>query len=80
MPEQIKKAAVIGSGVMGSQIAAHLANAGIEVLLMDIVPEGAPEANHLAKSALERMKSMTPPPSCIRISSSASPPPTCAMT
>jgi 3-hydroxyacyl-CoA dehydrogenase len=62
MPEQIKKAAVIGSGVMGSQIAAHLANAGIEVLLMDIVPEGAPEANHLAKSALERMKSMDPAP------------------
>ena len=34
----IKKAAVVGSGVMGSRIACHLANVGIEVLLLDIVP------------------------------------------
>jgi 3-hydroxyacyl-CoA dehydrogenase len=34
----IKKAAVLGSGVMGSGIAAHLANIGIPTLLMDIVP------------------------------------------
>lgn len=38
MTYQIKKAAVIGSGVMGSGIAAHLANIGIPVLLLDIVP------------------------------------------
>jgi 3-hydroxyacyl-CoA dehydrogenase len=36
---QIKKAAVLGSGVMGAQIAAHLANAGIPSLLLDIVPQ-----------------------------------------
>ncbi|MFZ4617088.1 MAG: 3-hydroxyacyl-CoA dehydrogenase/enoyl-CoA hydratase family protein [Rectinemataceae bacterium] len=35
---QIQKAAVLGSGVMGATIAAHLANAGIRVLLMDMVP------------------------------------------
>ncbi|MCH7914271.1 MAG: hypothetical protein IH856_14730, partial [Deltaproteobacteria bacterium] len=35
---EIKNAAVIGSGVMGSGIAAHLANAGVPVVLMDIVP------------------------------------------
>lgn len=35
---KIKRAAVLGSGVMGSQIAMHLANVGIEVLLLDIVP------------------------------------------
>ncbi|HAM71065.1 MAG TPA: hypothetical protein DCM86_05420, partial [Verrucomicrobiales bacterium] len=34
----IQKAAVIGAGTMGAQIAAHLANVGIPVLLMDIVP------------------------------------------
>ncbi|SHJ80734.1 3-hydroxyacyl-CoA dehydrogenase [Dethiosulfatibacter aminovorans DSM 17477] len=34
----IKKAAVIGSGVMGGAIAAHLANAGIKVVLLDIIP------------------------------------------
>ena len=39
MAYQIKKAAVLGSGVMGSGIAAHLANIGIPVLLLDIVPK-----------------------------------------
>jgi 3-hydroxyacyl-CoA dehydrogenase len=34
----IKRAAVLGSGVMGSALAAHLANAGIPTLLLDIVP------------------------------------------
>lgn len=34
----IRKAAVIGAGTMGAQIAAHLANVGVPVLLMDIVP------------------------------------------
>ena len=33
-----KKAAVLGSGVMGSGIAAHLANVGIPTLLLDVVP------------------------------------------
>jgi len=36
---QIRKVAVLGSGVMGSAIAAHLANAGIPSLLLDIVPD-----------------------------------------
>jgi 3-hydroxyacyl-CoA dehydrogenase len=40
MRKPIRRAAVIGAGVMGSGIAAHLANAGVEVLLMDIVPPG----------------------------------------
>jgi len=35
---EIKRAGVLGAGVMGAQIAAHLASAGIEVCLMDIVP------------------------------------------
>ncbi|MCR2823100.1 3-hydroxyacyl-CoA dehydrogenase NAD-binding domain-containing protein [Lederbergia panacisoli] len=39
MSFSIKKAAVLGSGVMGSGIAAHLANVGIPVLLLDIVPK-----------------------------------------
>ena len=37
----IRKAAVIGAGVMGSGIAAHLTNAGIPTLLLDIVPKNA---------------------------------------
>ena len=39
MKRRIKKAAVIGSGIMGSGIACHLANIGVEVLLLDIVPK-----------------------------------------
>ena len=35
---KIKKAAVLGSGVMGSRIACHFANIGLEVVLLDIVP------------------------------------------
>ena len=38
MKREIRRAAVLGAGVMGSGIAAHLANAGIPVLLLDIVP------------------------------------------
>ncbi|MGN0003506.1 MAG: 3-hydroxyacyl-CoA dehydrogenase family protein, partial [Sphingobacterium composti] len=38
MMRSIKKVAVLGSGVMGSRIACHFANIGVEVLLMDIVP------------------------------------------
>lgn len=38
MDKTIKKVTVLGSGVMGSQIACHFANIGVEVLLLDIVP------------------------------------------
>ena len=52
----IKKVAVLGSGVMGSRIACHFANIGVQVLLLDIVPEGAGEdkksRNKLVNDAL----------------------------
>ena len=35
---RVEKAAVLGSGTMGAQIAAHLANAGVPTLLLDIAP------------------------------------------
>jgi 3-hydroxyacyl-CoA dehydrogenase len=56
----IKKVAVLGSGVMGSGIAGVIANAGIPVLLLDIVPkEGG--RNSLAEGAIEKQaKSSTP--------------------
>ncbi|GJD35422.1 3-hydroxyacyl-CoA dehydrogenase/enoyl-CoA hydratase family protein [Methylobacterium aerolatum] len=56
----IRKVAVIGAGVMGSGIAAHVANAGVPVLLMDIVPEGAADRNALAKGAVARMLKTQP--------------------
>lgn len=39
MRRTIKKLAVLGSGIMGSRIACHYANIGVEVLLLDIVPK-----------------------------------------
>ena len=47
----ISKVAVIGSGVMGGGIAAHVANAGVPVLLLDIVPPGAKNRNVVAEQA-----------------------------
>ena len=41
MNRKINKVAVLGSGVMGSRIACHFANIGVEVLLLDIVPKEA---------------------------------------
>jgi len=52
----IQKTAVIGAGTMGSAIAAHMANGGAEVILLDIVPEGANDRSILAKKSLEKMK------------------------
>ncbi len=48
---EINKVAVLGAGVMGSTIAAHLANAGIEVLLLDLPSDDDP--NKIAKKGLE---------------------------
>ena len=59
---EIRKAAVIGSGVMGSGIAAHIANAGVPVVLMDIVPKGANNRSILAEGAIERMLKTDPAP------------------
>jgi 3-hydroxyacyl-CoA dehydrogenase len=39
MTYRIKKVAVLGSGVMGSRIACHFANIGVQVLLLDIAPK-----------------------------------------
>lgn len=59
-PREIRKVAVIGAGVMGAGIAAHVANAGIEVLLLDIVPEGATNRNAIAEKAVERLLKADP--------------------
>jgi 3-hydroxyacyl-CoA dehydrogenase len=44
MKRNIKKVAVIGSGIMGSGIACHFANIGVEVLLLDIIPRELTES------------------------------------
>lgn len=67
---QIKKAAVLGSGVMGSGIACHLANIGVEVLMLDIVPfdlkedeKQSPRArNRIVNSSLDAAIKSKPAP------------------
>ncbi len=60
MTQEIKKVAVLGSGVMGSGIAAHLANAGLSVMLLDIVPDGATDPNIVAKDSLAKLVKTEP--------------------
>ncbi|CAM3004885.1 3-hydroxyacyl-CoA dehydrogenase/enoyl-CoA hydratase family protein [Paenibacillus sediminis] len=76
MTRTIRKAAVIGSGVMGSAITAHLANVGIPCLLLDIVPAAltpqeeeagltlsSPKVrNRLALNAIALLKKTNPAP------------------
>ncbi|HEY8098754.1 MAG TPA: 3-hydroxyacyl-CoA dehydrogenase NAD-binding domain-containing protein [Methylobacter sp.] len=58
----IRKVAVIGAGVMGAGIAAHIANAGIPVYLLDIVPKDADNRNSIAESAIAKMLKADPAP------------------
>src|SRR5699024_8241564 len=76
MNRKIKQAAVIGSGVMGAQIAAHLANLGIKTLMLDIVPDELTEEekakgltledkrvrNRIVATNKERLKKLKPSP------------------
>jgi 3-hydroxyacyl-CoA dehydrogenase len=53
---------VIGSGLMGSAIAAHLANAGCKVNLLDITDKKHENKNHLADLALKKLTKIKPSP------------------
>lgn len=55
MKKAIKKVAVLGSGVMGSRIACHFANIGVQVLLLDIVPRDLPEDKQKDKAARNKI-------------------------
>lgn len=65
---RFRKAAVLGAGVMGSGIAAHLAGAGLDVLLLDIVPPDVAAAggtdkrarNKFSLGALDKLKTARP--------------------
>ena len=47
IPERIDRAAVLGAGIMGAAIAAHLANVGIPTLLLDMPPREGDDRNSL---------------------------------
>src|SRR5690625_6179539 len=53
MSHKIKRAAVLGSGVMGSGIAAHLANNGIPTIMLDISPNELTKKDEAAGLTLE---------------------------
>lgn len=54
MKYNIHRAVVIGSGTMGAAIAAHLANIGVPVTLLDIVPKDSPDKNKIVKEGWDR--------------------------
>jgi 3-hydroxyacyl-CoA dehydrogenase len=66
MKHRIEKAVVLGAGTMGSRIAAHLANAGLPCILLDIVPPGlagdasAADRNKIVRAGLEGAKKSKP--------------------
>ena len=68
MKRNIKKVVVLGSGVMGSRIACHFAGAGVQVLLLDMVPKDfesstkPAERNKLVNDALQAAVKSNPSP------------------
>ncbi|MDP8946939.1 MAG: 3-hydroxyacyl-CoA dehydrogenase/enoyl-CoA hydratase family protein, partial [Actinomycetota bacterium] len=61
MTHRIRRVAVLGAGTMGAQVAAHCANAGLKVDLLDIAPD-KPDAgkNDIVEAGFNRMKSARP--------------------
>ncbi|MEQ8524954.1 3-hydroxyacyl-CoA dehydrogenase/enoyl-CoA hydratase family protein [Gracilimonas sp.] len=58
----IRKVAVLGSGVMGSQIAAHCVNAGLDVILLDLKSDDPNRPNKIAEESLQKASKMKPAP------------------
>src|ERR687889_819412 len=59
MSHGIRKVAVLGAGTMGAAIAAHCANAGLEVDLLDMAPDDD-DKNAVVEAGFERMKNARP--------------------
>jgi 3-hydroxyacyl-CoA dehydrogenase len=57
----IRKAAVVGAGTMGSGIAAHLTNAGVPVVMLDIAGRGGDGRSAVAENAVRRLLESSPP-------------------
>jgi 3-hydroxyacyl-CoA dehydrogenase len=59
MTHRIRRVAVLGAGTMGAAIAAHCANAGLEVDLLDIAPDDG-DKNDIVEAGFERMRKARP--------------------
>src|SRR4051812_4349001 len=57
----VKKVAVLGAGVMGAQIAAHLVNAKVPVVLFDLPAKEGPK-NGIVLKAIDNLKKLNPAP------------------
>ncbi|MGE4306718.1 MAG: 3-hydroxyacyl-CoA dehydrogenase NAD-binding domain-containing protein [Novosphingobium sp.] len=62
MADTIRKVCVIGAGTMGAGIAAQVANAGVPVVLLDIVPKKGSNRNAIAEGAVAKMLKTEPAP------------------
>src|ERR671916_1400357 len=60
MSHRIRRVAVLGAGTMGAAIAAHCANAGLEVDLHDIAPDGDDDKNAVVEAGFDRMRNARP--------------------
>lgn len=58
----IRKVAVLGAGVMGAQIAAHCANAGVPVVLFDLPAKDGGDPNAIARKAVDGLRKLDPAP------------------
>jgi len=58
---QVRKAAVLGAGVMGAQIAAHLVNANVPVFLLELAAKDA-DSNASVRRAIENLSKIEPAP------------------
>jgi 3-hydroxyacyl-CoA dehydrogenase len=61
-PLIVRKVAVLGAGVMGAQIAAHFANAGISVVLFDLPAKEGGDPNGLVTKAIAGLAKLEPAP------------------
>jgi 3-hydroxyacyl-CoA dehydrogenase len=69
-PFVVRKAAVLGAGVMGAQIAAHLVNADVPAMLYEL-PAKTGDPNGLAQKAIDNLRRLEPSPLAVRSKSDA---------
>ena len=66
----VRRAAVLGAGVMGAQIAAHLTSAGVDTVLFDL-PAKDGDANGIARKAIANLGKLSPAPLASKLQSEA---------
>jgi 3-hydroxyacyl-CoA dehydrogenase len=65
MSKYVRKVAILGAGVMGAQIAAHMASADVEVVLFDL-PDKSDNKNAIVDKAIKNMEKMRPAPAATK--------------